>query len=494
MGYFSDLIPDGQHRAFYLLFVARFFRMYSYGLLSVILFLFLVEIGLTNIEAGVVLTATMVGDLVLTFILTTRADSWGRRRTLMVGAGLKLFAGAVFVSSNNVILLVIAGTIGVITPNGKEVGPFQPVEQAALTEIIENSPGGKDKIARLFGVYQIIGSVASASGLLSSGWIVTLVHTHTSVSLANCYRIIVLIYAILGAAMSFLYYALPENVESAGRRANAPPPPWFGKFGLRRPESRRVVFRISLLFIMDAFFGGFVPMAITSAWFRIRFGMSEGLIGSMLTGADLISAVSALAVTPLVARIGAIHTMVLTHIPSNIFLFLIPLMPTAGSAVAMLVIRASLSQMDVPARQSYVAMVVEHDERSAAGGITNLVRSIGVAFPPLLSAIMLENPHSFIFLVPFFLAGTGKILYDILVYIAFRYEDVGKLPDKEPKSPPPQLASETELTEMQRHTKHDETAIIELNRGGISGDNCDHEDEHRDNEDLLSSQNISSDA
>jgi MFS family permease len=179
-----------------------------------------------------------------------------------------------------------------------------------------------------------------------------------------------------------------------------------------------VVFKLSSLFALDAFGGGFVVQSMIAWWLHVRFGVDEGMLGSLFFGANLLAGVSALLATRLADRIGLVRTMVYTHIPANILLCLVPLMPNLWSAVVVLLLRASISQMDVPVRQSYTMAVVAPDERSAASGITTVARSVGAAASPLLAGLMMANP--LLFSAPFFVAGGLKIIYDLMLYKMFK--------------------------------------------------------------------------
>ncbi|HEX6868780.1 MAG TPA: MFS transporter, partial [Candidatus Limnocylindrales bacterium] len=188
------------------------------------------------------------------------------------------------------------------------------------------------------------------------------------------------------------------------------------RLGLGR--SRRTVLRLSALFSLDAFAGGFIPQSLMAYWFHIRFGVEPATLGGLFFAANLLAAVSSLSAARIAARIGLINTMVFTHLPSNVLLLLVPLMPTLPLAVVVLLVRFTLSQMDVPTRQSYVMAVVEPDERSAAAGVTGVARTVGAAVSPSLSSILMASAA--VMAAPFFIAGGLKIVYDLLLYRDFR--------------------------------------------------------------------------
>jgi len=188
-----------------------------------------------------------------------------------------------------------------------------------------------------------------------------------------------------------------------------------GSFGIGR--SRAVVLRLSGLFALDSFAGGFVVQSFAAYWFYLRFGVNPATLGAIFFWANVLAGISALLATRLAARFGLVRTMVFTHLPSNILLILVPLMPNLPLATLVLLARFSISQMDVPTRQSYIMAVVGPEERSAAGGITGVARTIGAALAPVFAGFLYARPA--LMSVPFFIAGALKILYDVLLYRGF---------------------------------------------------------------------------
>lgn len=394
----------------WLLFVTRFARLFAYGSLSVILVFYLVGLGLTEAQAGLVLTLTLAGDVVVSLYLTTRADRIGRRRMLIIGSILMAAAGLAFALTSNLLFLVVAGTIGVISPSGHEVGPFLSIEQAALSHIVPASAR-----TEVFAWYTLVGSLATALGALFGGGL-TQALQHTTMTHVQSYRAVVYVYAALGVALAFLFLRLSSSVE-VNPVANGPVDSSSVAhiFGIAR--SRNLVLKLSGLFALDSFAGGFVVQSFAAYWFYLRFGVEPSALGAIFFWANVFAGISALLASRLASRIGLIRTMVVTHLPSNILLILVPLMPNLSSAVLVLLLRFSISQMDVPTRQSYVMAVVPAEERSAAGGFTGVARTTGAAISPLFVGFMFERT-SWIN-VPFFLAGALKILYDLLLYKEF---------------------------------------------------------------------------
>ena len=394
----------------WLLFVTRFARLFAYGSLSVILVFYLIGLGLTEAQVGLVLTLTLVGDVIVSLYLTTRADRIGRRRMLIVGSVLMAAAGLAFACTSNLLFLVIAGTIGVISPSGNEVGPFLSIEQAALSHIVPATAR-----TEVFAWYALTGSLATALGALCGGGLVQALE-HTATTHLQSYRAVVFLYAALGAALAFLFLRLSTSVEvSPVSNDPAPSSSLASIFGIAR--SRNVVLKLSGLFALDSFAGGFVVQSFAAYWFYLRFGVQPAALGAIFFWANVFAGISALLATRLAARIGLIRTMVVTHLPSNILLILVPLMPSVSLAVLVLLLRFSISQMDVPTRQSYTMAVVPPEERSAAGGFTGVARTTGAALSPLLAGFLFARPS--LISTPFFIAGTLKIIYDLLLYKQF---------------------------------------------------------------------------
>ena len=399
----------------WLLFATRGIRLFAYGSLSVVLVFYLVALGLSESQIGLLLTLTLAGDVLVSLFLTTRADRMGRRRTLMAGAALMAAAGLAFAATGSFWWLVLAGTIGVISPSGHEVGPFLSIEQAALSHVVSD-----DDRTRVFAWYTLTGSMATALGALAAGTLTQVLQRPAMPPLA-AYRSVVLLYAALGAALAVMFSRLSRAAEAATlgekrvfRRSLA------GLSGLDR--SRRVVVELAALFALDSFAGGFVVQSFAAYWFYLRFGVNPATLGAIFFWANILAGVSALVAARLAARFGLIWTMVATHLPSNVLLIMVPLMPTLPMAIVVLWVRFSISQMDVPARQSYIMAVVSPDERSAAGGITNVARTLGAAISPLFVGFMFARPS--LINLPFFIAGTLKIAYDLLLYRAFATRDV----------------------------------------------------------------------
>jgi MFS family permease len=415
-----------------LLFATRSVRMFGYGLLSVVLVLYLAAAGLDGFQIGVLLTLTLLGDAAISLWLTTHADRIGRRRTLIAGAALMALAGVAFVITRDPIVLLVAATIGVISPSGSEVGPFLAVEQAALTQTIPDR-----QRTRIFAWYNLAGSLATASGALVGGVLAEYLERIGFATL-DSYRIVIVGYALVGVTLAVVFALVSPRVE-------APRPADDSirrRLGLHR--SQRIVAKLSLLFGLDAFAGGFVLQSLIAYWFHVRFGADTAAIGALMFGANVLAGISALLAVRIAERIGLVRTMVVTHLPSNVLLILVPLMPTLELAAIVLLARFAISQMDVPTRQSYTQAVVEPDERSAAAGITGIARSLGAAVAPSLAAPLVAVPG--LAAVPFLISGGLKIVYDLLLYRMFqsvRPPEERPPEEPQPEEPQPDVGSKT---------------------------------------------------
>jgi MFS family permease len=394
----------------WLLFATRSIRLFAYGSLSVVLVFYLIGIGLTESQTGVLLTLTLIGDTIVSLGLTTRADRIGRRRMLTIGAALMAAAGLAFASTGNLWLLIVAGTVGVISPSGNEVGPFLSIEQAALSHVVSDRAR-----TEVFAWYTLAGSVATALGALAGGGLTRALQEAGWTPVAS-YRAIVMLYAALGVALALFFTRLSPAAEALTRSEQASVrAPLAGLSGLDR--SRAVVIKLSGLFALDSFGGGFVVQSFAAYWFYLRFGVDPRTLGVIFFSANVLAGLSALLASRLASRFGLIRTMVATHLPSNVLLILVPLMPSLRLATLVLLLRFSISQMDVPTRQSYVMAVVSPEERSAAAGITGVARTIGAAISPVFVGFMFARPS--LINLPFYIAGTVKIAYDLLLYREF---------------------------------------------------------------------------
>lgn len=390
-----------------LLFATRIVRMFSYGLLAVTLVLYLSAAGLSDVEIGLLLTLTLLGDTIISLWITTRADRVGRKRMLIIGAVLMAFAGILFVATRNFYLLLFAATIGVISPSGNEVGPFLAIEQSALAQTL---PGAKR--TQVFAWYQLAGSLATALGSLAGGGLAQILQNGGATPLSS-YRVSILAYAALGLILGVMFNFISPRVEV---QRNSIGNSKINLLGLG--TSSKTVMKLAALFSVDAFAGGFVVQSIVAYWFHVRYGVNPATLGAIFFGANIFAGISALSAAWIARKVGLLNTMVFTHVPSNILLILVPLMPNLPLAIAMLLLRFSISQMDVPTRQSYTLAVVSPEERSSAAGVTGIARTLGASLAPVFAAPLIGIPA--LAGAPFIISGVLKLIYDFSLYRSFK--------------------------------------------------------------------------
>jgi MFS family permease len=379
-----------------LLFLTRSVRLFGYGLVSVVLVLYLAALGMSGAEIGLLLTLTLVGDTLISLWLTTHADRLGRRRVLIVGAVLMIGAGLAFASGAAFWVLLVAAIAGVISPSGNEVGPFLAVEQASLSELV----GARERTG-VFAWYNLAGSIATAFGALAGGVGARMLQL-AGTSELDSYRAVLLGYAVLGVVLALVFARLTAATETNVR----PDASVASSLGLR--ESRTKVLELAALFGLDAFAGGFVIQSVLAYWFVVRFGVAADVLGVIFFGANVLAGLSSLLAARLAARFGLLQTMVFTHLPSNVLLLLVPLMPVLPLAVLVLLARFAISQMDVPTRQAYTIALVAPDERSAAAGITGVARTLGAAVSSGLAAPLVAS------------ATLAALPFVLAVYFRFR--------------------------------------------------------------------------
>ncbi len=384
------------------LLVTRVMRTFAYGYLATVIGLYLDKLGLSPTEIGLVLTAAIAGSALMTVFWSIMADRFGRRRTVATMALLMAVGGLIFALTDEFWVLLLAGFTGTISATNSEVGVFQTVEQAILPQTAPN-----DRRTWLFSIYNTVANFAGAFGSLfaaSVGFFASL-----GLAGADAYRPLFVLYAVIGLLNFILFLSLSDRVELAhvqGKRRF---------IGIHR--SAGTVAKLSALFGLDAFAGAFVVQSIVAYWFFLRWQLDPTQLAVIFFWVGVLSGLSLLAAGWMAERIGLLNTMVFTHLPSNVLLVLVPLMPTAWLAVALFLLRMSVSQMDVPTRQSYTMAVVDADERTATAGITNVARTTASAISPTFAGMAFSAAA---LSLPFFIAGAIKIVYDGLIYLTFR--------------------------------------------------------------------------
>ena len=366
-------------------------RAFAYGLGSVLIGVTLARRGLSGFEVGLVLAALLAGVALTSLAIARTADRVGRRRWYAALFLLMGLAGTAFALTDETWLLVLAALSGTVSTEVVESGPFTSLEQAMLP----SAAGGLDA-TRLFGTYNTVATLAGSAGALAAALVP---------ALGVEPQRLLLVYVAVGVVGAFVARGLSDSLEATRRSAVAP-----------LDRSRGIVRRLSALFALDSFGGGFVTQAFIAYWFTETFGTSLEVLGVVFFVLGLLQSVSFQVATRLAARFGLVNTMVFTHLPSNVLLAAIPFAPTEAAAFALLLARALLSQMDVPTRQAYVVGVVDPEERAAAAAYTNTARYVTRPLGPLVAAPILQLSLG----APFVVAGVLKTVYDLTLYRAFR--------------------------------------------------------------------------
>jgi MFS family permease len=390
------------------LIVTRGARGFADGIASVLLASYLTRLGMSPLQVGAIVTATLLGSAVLMLFVGLGGHRWRRRAVLLGSSALMFATGLGFFAARSFWPLLAIAFAGTLNPSSGDVTLFLPTEQAVLSETV--APRDRTSI---FAWYNLAGALAGALGSLAAGGPAVLSRA-LHIDLLQAERLGFLVYAIFGGLSALVYRGLSPQVEPPPRPAAAP-----------LARSRKLVLQLSALFSLDSFGGGFVVQSLLALWLFRRFSLPLVTTATIFFAVNLIGAASQLVSSRLSLRIGHVRTMVYTHLPSSVFLVLAGVMPTLELAVLFLLLRAALSQMDVPARQAYVMAMVPREERAAASSVTNVPRSLASAVAPLLAGALLEHSN---FGWPLICAGALKGTYDLLLFTRFahrRPEDEG---------------------------------------------------------------------
>jgi len=391
---------------------ARGLRAFADGYVSLLLPVYLVSLGLSPFEVGVIATGTLLGSGVLTLWVGLRGHGIHRRVLLLGAAALMAFTGLGFATLTAFWPLLIVAVVGTLNPSSGDVSVFLPLEHSILARVVED----RHRTAT-FARYSLVGALLGALGALAAGLPELLASTFDA-SVKSAYQAMFLLYAALGAASGLIYRRLPAAIAG---EVGAPAAP------LRR--SRRTVYKLAALFSLDAFGGGFIVQSLLALWLFEKYQLSTAVAGTIFFWTSILSAFSYLVAARIAKRIGLVNTMVFTHLPANVLLLLVPFAPSLAVAIALLLVRSALSQMDVPTRSSYVMAVVVPSERAAAASVTSVPRSLASAVSPIIAGYLLGVST---FGWPLVIAGGVKIVYDLLLLANFR------------SVPPPEEASPRE--------------------------------------------------
>ncbi|TGO36140.1 hypothetical protein BHYA_0134g00110 [Botrytis hyacinthi] len=407
-----------------LLCLQRFTRMFAYATATLILVEYLSILQISKTKIGVFMTLTLVGDTLISFVLTLFADALGRKSILAVGSGLMMGSGIVFSICENYWGLLAAAILGVISPSGNEIGPFRAIEESTLAQLTPASSRSD-----IYAWYSLIGTAGQAFGFVVSGWVINYLRNECGWTDISTYRAIFWSYALFGFIKFLLSVGLSQAVEIEKEHSPVEDPeiaPLLGDgaeevvatkkgyFVSKLPdiskESRVIVLNLCLLLGLDSFASGLVPLSWVTYFFHEKFGIEEGKLGSLFFTTSIISACSMLVASSLAKRFGNVKTMAFTHLPSTIFLALIPVPSSLPFAITFLILRHSTSSMDGAPRAAFIAAVVHSHERTAVMGLLNVVKTSAQSLGPVITGVLAGQN---LFWVVFVSAGILKAFYDL---------------------------------------------------------------------------------
>jgi len=383
-----------------ILYAAAFLRALATGMIGILIGIYLARVGFDAAGIGAIVTTGLSGAAAGALLVTLAGDRLGRKRTLVALGVLGALGGAAVAVASSPVVIGIAAFFGMLNGMGRDRGASMILDQVILP-----ATATPDRRTAVFAWYNVLQDAGHAIGALAAG--LPALFRAASVPEDLSLRAAIGAYALLLAITSLLYLRLGPEVEAEKPSA-----------GLRiSPASRKIVTRVSSLFALDGLGGGFLTSALLSYFFYVRFGVREEGIGLLFFGARILNAISHLGAAWLSRRIGLVNTMVFTHIPSSLLLVTVPFAPSFGIAAVLFLIREGLVEMDVPTRQSYVMAVVRPEERTAASGVTHLVRLGAWAVAPAFAGLFMRGGSLG---APLMIGAGMKILYDGLLYAAFR--------------------------------------------------------------------------
>uniref|UniRef100_A0A093VD92 Putative membrane protein n=1 Tax=Talaromyces marneffei PM1 TaxID=1077442 RepID=A0A093VD92_TALMA len=419
-----------------LLCAQRFVRLFAYGGSTLILASYLSSLDISDDRIGLFMTLTLVGDVFISFFLTLFADRLGRKAVLLLGSAMMCGSGVAFALSGNYWVLLLAAVLGVISPGGNEIGPFRAVEESTIAHIT-----AKEHMSDIYAWYSLIGTAGTALGMMVCGWVMTLLQETKQWDFVPACRVVFIMYAGVGATKFLLTMGLSKSVEVQKKKednaATAPSEtdPLLGSNGQETEESvvppkqKKLFFlpgveaelvglvtSLLLLFGLDSFGSSLASLSWITYYFRRKFGMSDGELGSLFSITSVIQAISMLLASSIAKRFGNVRTMVFTHLPSCIFLATMSLPNSLPLAMTLLIGRACTQNMDVAPRSAFLAEALPADQRTAIMGTINVVKTTASSLAPLLTGILSSSGKLWI---SFVIAGCMKIAYDLGILATF---------------------------------------------------------------------------
>ena len=381
-------------------YLARALRDFGDGFIAVLLPVYLTTIGLGAVEVGVTATVALLGSALMTLGIGALGSRFDRRNLLIAASGLMVVTGLAFACASTYAVVLLVALVGTINPSSGSVSVFVPLEHAVLSRWVADS-----ERTRMFARYGLIGALAAAAGALSAASPDAL--AALGVSRLTALQGMFVAYAVLGLAGGIAYARIPAD-----------PAPLEDRPAAALGPSRGIVYGMAALFSIDAFAGGFAVQSLMALWLFSKFGLSLSAAGLFFFWSGVLAAFSFPVAAWLSRRIGLVNTMVFTHIPSSVCLILAAIAPSLELALGLLLVRAALSQMDVPTRSSYVMAVVTPPERPAAASVTSVPRSLAAALSPAIAGALFAAGFE---AWPLVICGLLKIAYDLALLWAFRH-------------------------------------------------------------------------
>ncbi|KAF4993168.1 hypothetical protein FGRMN_6653 [Fusarium graminum] len=421
-----------------ILCIQRFIRLFAYGASTLVLVAFLRELGISTTRVGLFMTLTLVGDTAISFLLALFADGVGRRAVLALGAFMMTASGIVFATSSNYWVLLAAAILGVISPGGNEIGPFRGVEESIVAHLTD-----ADKRGDVYAWYSLSGTAGGAFGLLTCGWVIHHMRVNLNMDVIDIYRTVFYGYSAIGVLKFFSAVILSAAVEAHdepeqaatstadGNTEQAPLLPESTQSDSQTPPKRKLRARVAretiptvislcTLFALDSFASGLAPLSWITYYFKSQYQIEEGKLGSIFFTTSIIAAGSVLVASSLAKRLGNVRTMVFTHIPSAIFLALIPIPNDVHLSVLFLVLRSCIQSMDVAPRAAFLAAIIPSKERTVVIGLINVAKTTASSLGPLITGLLADSNY---FWVSFIMAGSLKVCYDLGFLALFKHRE-----------------------------------------------------------------------
>ncbi|KAF5968777.1 multidrug resistance transporter protein [Fusarium bulbicola] len=415
----------------------RFIRLFAYGGSTLVLVAYLRELGVSTTRVGLFMTLTLVGDIIISFLLALFADGVGRRAVLALGAILMTASGIVFATSSNYWILLAAAIFGVISPGGNEIGPFRGVEESIIAHLTDAARRGD-----VYAWYSLSGTAGGAFGLLTCGWIIHHMRVNLGIDVVEVYRSVFYGYSVMGVLKLISAIILSSAVEvhhepeqgspadneeqapllpdnTQAQNADQPQPKKQLRARISRDSIPTVVTLCTLL-ALDSFASGLAPLSWITYYFKSYYHIEEGKLGSIFFTTSIIAAASMLVASSLAKRFGNVRTMVFTHLPSAVFLALVPIPNDVHLSVLFLILRSCTQSMDVAPRSAFLAAIIKPKERTVVIGLINVAKTTSQSLGPLITGLLADSNY---FWVSFIMAGSLKVCYDLGFLGLFKHHE-----------------------------------------------------------------------